>query len=249
MSLRVIILAGQRPGRDPLCEHAGVSFKADIQVAGMAMVDRVATALKGAGLSEPFELSGYPDPREGFKLTASGEGPADSALAAAGAGGFPVLVTTCDHALLTSEMVTEFLEGARQSGADFVVGLASRDRIQMEYPETKRTYMVFNDLAVSGCNLFYIANEDGLAAINFWKDAQHLRKKPLKLASKIGAKITIKYALKRLSLQGAFDYASRRVGTRVAPVLIDHAEAAIDVDCPSDLTLVEEILSRRAQAK
>lgn len=245
MSLRVIILAGQRPGRDPLCQHAGVDFKADIQVAGRAMVERVADALSGAGLTGPFELSGYPDARQGFSIVESGEGPADSALAAASSGGFPVLVTTCDHALLTPDMVMDFLRGAQESGADFAVGLATRDRIQADYPETKRTYMVFNDVAVSGCNLFYIGSEDGLAAIHFWREAQHLRKKPLRLASKIGALITVKYAFKQLSLKGAFDYASQRVGAKLAPVLIDHAEAAIDVDSPADLALVEDILTRR----
>ncbi|MEL6688175.1 MAG: nucleotidyltransferase family protein, partial [Pseudomonadota bacterium] len=116
MSLRVIILAGQRPGGDPLCDHAGVTYKADVEIAGIAMVERVAEALRGAGLTGPFELSGYPDPRQGFMATESGEGPADSALMAASSGDFPVLVTTCDHALLTPDMVMEFLEGAQQSG-------------------------------------------------------------------------------------------------------------------------------------
>lgn len=249
MSLRVIILAGQRPGTDPLCHHAGVPFKADVEIGGIAMVERVAEALRGAGLVGPFDLSGYPNAREGFRVTKSGEGPADSALVAASSGGFPVLVTTCDHALLTPDIVMEFLEGAQASGADFVVGLATKERIKADYPQTKRTYMVFNDVAVSGCNLFYIRNEAGLAAIHFWRDAQHLRKKPLRLASKIGAAITLKYALKRLSLQDAFDYASRRVGAKLAPVLINHAEAAIDVDSPADLALVEEILSRRDLAR
>lgn len=248
MSLRVIILAGQRPGPDPLCHHAGVPFKADVEIGGVAMVERVAQALRGAGLTGPFELSGYPDAREGFRATKSGQGPADSALIAASDGEFPVLVTTCDHALLTPDIVLEFLGGAEASGADFVVGLATKACIQANYPETKRTYMAFNDMAVSGCNLFYVKNEAGLAAIHFWRDAQHLRKKPFHLATKIGPMIALKYAFKKLSLQGAFDYASRRIGVRLAPVLINCAEAAIDVDSPADLALVEEILSRRDQA-
>ena len=57
MSVRAVILAGQRPGPDALCEHAGVAYKADIPVGGVPMVERVAAALKGAGLNDPFTLS------------------------------------------------------------------------------------------------------------------------------------------------------------------------------------------------
>ncbi|MEM7729336.1 MAG: nucleotidyltransferase family protein, partial [Pseudomonadota bacterium] len=250
LTVRPIILAGQRLGPDALCQHAGVTFKADIPVGGVAMLDRVAAALRAAGLPDPIALSGYPDARTGFEMTGSGTGPADSALAAAQDGPFPALLTTCDHALLTPEMVRDFLRDAQASDADFAVGLASRHCIEAAYPETKRTYMTFSDIAVSGCNLFYIGHARGLGAIEFWREAQHLRKKPMRLAAKIGSRITVRYALRRLSLADAFDYASRRIGASVAPVLIDHAEAAIDVDKPSDLELVERIVAARdASAK
>lgn len=242
-------MAGQRPGPDALCDYAGVEFKADIPVGGIPMLDRVAAALEAAGLQTPFTICGYPNPRDGFEHAEGGCGPADSALLATQGGPFPILLTTCDHALLTADMVQDFLKGAQESGADFAVGLATRDCIQADYPETKRTYMAFRDVAVSGCNLFYIRNKAGVAAIDFWREAQHLRKKPLKLASKIGARITLKYALGRLTLDGAFAYASQRVGVTAAPVLLNHAEAAIDVDKPADLDLVEAIVAKRAKAR
>jgi GTP:adenosylcobinamide-phosphate guanylyltransferase len=248
VSLRAVILAGQRPGRDLLCEAAGVAFKADIPVGGVPMLDRVAAALREAGLQEPFDLSGYPAEKVGFRQVPSGLGPADSALEASLAGEFPLLLTTCDHALLKADMVRDFVDGAKASGADFAVGLATRETIRADYPDTQRTYMTFSDYAVSGCNLFYVANEAGLNAIRFWRDAQHLRKKPLRLAAKIGGAITLRYALRRLTLDGAFDYASARFGATAAPVLLDHSEAAIDVDKPADLELVEAILAKRGGA-
>jgi len=74
---------------------------------------------------------------------------------------------------------------------------------------------------------------------------QHLRKNPLKLARKLGIGIGAKYMLGRLTLKGAFDYAAKRIGITAAPVLLPYAEAAIDVDKPSDLALVESILMAR----
>jgi len=245
MTKAVLILAGQREGVvDPLCEELGVSHKAEIPVAGVPMLDRVNEALSAAGFLENLYVSGF----SGSNLTQvkSGKGPADSvALGLAEINQFPCLITTCDHALLTAEMVSSFIEGAEQAGADICVGFATEATLSAEYPETKRTYLRFSDKAVSGCNLFYISSAEGVKAIEFWRSVQHLRKNPLKLARKIGVGIGVKYALGRLSLKGAFDYAGGRIGITAAPVLLPFAEAAIDVDKPSDLDLVETILQAR----
>ncbi len=246
MTSSVLILAGQRAGvTDPLCEAAGVSHKAEIPIAGVPMLERVVTALRAAKMPEPFFVSGYP--KSALSNVPSGAGPADSvALALNHIDQYPCLVTTCDHALLTADMVEIFIEGAQAAGTDICVGMATESVIQAEYPETKRTYLRFSDQAVSGCNLFYIANEDGLKAIEFWKSVQHLRKNPFKLARKVGVAIGVKYAAGRLSLDDAFAYAADRIGITAAPVLLPYAEAAIDVDKPSDLELVEEILEMRS---
>ncbi len=246
MTKAVLILAGQREGViDPLCEAAGVSHKAEILIAGVPMLDRVIAAMTDAELADKSYISGYSGSK--LKQVSNGKGPADSvALGLAEIDKFPCLVTTCDHALLTAEMVNSFIDGAKAAGTDICVGMATQSVIQAEYPKTQRTYMRFSDKAVSGCNLFYIANPDGMKAIAFWQSVQHLRKNPLKLARKVGVGIGIKYAAGRLSLQGAFDYAADRIGITAAPVLLPFAEAAIDVDKPADLDLVEAILQARS---
>lgn len=246
MTKAVLILAGQRAGViDPLCEAAGVSHKAKIPVAGVPMLDRVVTALKKSDVAKYLYVSGYSE--SDLKETPNGEGPADSVrLALEEIDQYPCLVTTCDHALLTPEMISIFVAGAEATGADICVGLASEEVIKPVYPETRRTYLRFSDIAVSGCNLFYIANVEGLKAIVFWQTVQHLRKNPLKMARKTGVWIGVKFALGRLSLNGAFEYAAKRIGITAAPVLIPIAEAAIDVDKPSDLELVETIIMARS---
>ena len=245
MTQAVLILAGQREGVvDPLCEAAGVSHKAEIPVSGVTMLRRVVSALSEAGLSDKLYVSGYSG--SDLKQVPSGGGPADSvALGLKEIAQYPCLVTTCDHALLTADIVEGFIAGAEKAGADICVGFATETVIQAEFPETKRTYLRFSDEAVSGCNLFYIANEEGAKAIAFWQSVQHLRKNPIKLARKVGVLVGLKYAAKRLSLMGAFNYAAGRIGITAAPVLLPFAEAAIDVDKPADLELVESILQAR----
>ena len=245
MTEAVLILAGQREGVvDPLCEMAGVTHKAEIPVSGVPMLRRVVSALIEAGLSNKLYISGYSGSE--IKQVSNGKGPADSvALGLKDISQYPCLITTCDHALLTADMVQSFIEGAQEAGTDICVGFATETVIQAEFPETKRTYLRFSDEAVSGCNLFYIANEEGAKAIAFWQSVQHLRKNPIKLARKVGITIGLKYAAGRLSLLGAFDYAAKRIGITAAPVLLPFAEAAIDVDKPADLELVEAILQAR----
>ncbi|MBL4870822.1 MAG: hypothetical protein JKX72_07700, partial [Robiginitomaculum sp.] len=157
----------------------------------------------------------------------------------------PFLVTTCDHALLSSDMVNTFIKGAQDSGADFALGLASKSVIAPAYPETKRTYLKFKDEHVSGCNLFYVKNENGLEAVKFWRAAQHDRKRPLKLARRLGIGMLIKYLSGCLTLKNAFETTSNSLSINAKPILLPFAEAAIDVDKPSDLTLVEDILAKR----
>lgn len=246
MSVSVLILAGQREGVvDPLCEATGVERKAIIPINGKPMIDYVLDALSAAGLNVPFHVSGFDavyDSR--LAQSPSAPGPAGSAYAALTSGiPFPCLVTTCDHPLLTAEMLEIFISKAQRSGADFCVGLAPKSVIAPAYPETKRTYWKFCDTPVSGCNLFYITNEKGLAVIEFWKEAQHMRKQPLKLARTIAWGLVFKYLFGRLRLGEAFAYVSRRLNITAWPILIPIAEAAIDVDKPSDKKLVERILA------
>ncbi len=247
MSVSVLILAGQREGVvDPLCASAGVERKAVIPINGKPMIDYVLDALSAARLKLPFHVSGFgADYDKRLIQSPSAPGPAGSAYAALTDGiSFPCLVTTCDHPLLTQEMLDIFIERASETGADFCVGFAEKSVIQPAYPDVKRTYWNFSDTPVSGCNLFYIANEKGLAVIEFWKQAQHLRKQPIKLARTVAWGLLFKYLLGRLTLLEAFAYVSKRLNITAVPILIPIAEAAIDVDKPSDKVLVEHILAK-----
>ncbi|NNE59197.1 MAG: NTP transferase domain-containing protein [Hellea sp.] len=248
-NISVLILAGQREGEvDPLCAMAGVERKAMIPICGRPMLEYPIEALKQAGLRTPFHVSGFrPNKYADLTEVPSGRGPADSTVTAIETGiSYPVLVTTCDSALLSREMVDSFVSQAMDTGADFCAGLAEKRIIQPAYPDVKRTYLNFKGSAVSGCNLFWVANENGLEAIRFWKRAQNFRKQPIRLAAKVGIIPPLLYIFRQLTLDGAFRYAAKRLGITAKPVLIPIAEAAIDVDKPSDLELVEQIMAGRA---
>lgn len=250
-----LVLAGARAGGDPLCRAEGVESKAVIDIAGQPMLSRVLRALaqSRANCGTPWVMGlegvGLARAADGMScqtVAGAGRGPAASLLMAIeGQVTTPLLVTTCDHALLTSEMIDTFLEKSIASGADLTVGLADRATIEAAYPQTRRTYLRLGGDELSGCNLFYLANPQALPVIRFWQHAEQDRKQPWRIAWRFGPLTALRIFLARGGAEAVFALLSRRLGARVAPVILPFAEAAIDVDKPSDLALVREIYAGR----
>lgn len=255
----VLILAGSRNEDCPLCAAADVPSKALVPLAGVRMIDHMLRALRDtpelsgevwiSGLELDLLAEGAPEDLSEFivriKACPEGIGPAEATLKACEAGArVPLLITTCDHPLLTPSMIRAVLQGAGDKDSALLVGLATRSVIANAYPETKRTYINLGGEGYSGCNIFLIQTEEGMRAVDFWREVGRDRKKPLKLAQRFGYRSLLRMLFGQLSLQGAFEYGSKRVGAKLRPVIIPIAEAAIDVDKPSDLKLVSSILAK-----
>ncbi|WP_291048189.1 nucleotidyltransferase family protein [Hyphomonas sp.] len=252
-----LVLAGARASGDALATAHGVESKALIDIGGAPMLSRVLRALTQSGRlrAAPYVSGLAPDVLEKTRagiavneaLSVSG-GPASSLLGAIDGGiQLPLLVTTCDHALLTAEMVDYFVKEAIRSGADLTVGLAAKDTIQASYPETRRTYIPFGGAPMSGCNLFFINSPDALKIIRFWQQAEQDRKKPLKIAWRFGPVTALRLLIGRPAVHRAFELISARLGARAGVVVMPFAEAAIDVDSQADLDLVRSIIAARRQ--
>jgi CTP:molybdopterin cytidylyltransferase MocA len=257
---RALLLAGSRGGVDPLLAGTGCSHKALLPVAGIPMIERVAAAVDAAG---PFEmlavstddqdiLEAVPTLRRLFSAgkaerSASGASPAASLLAYRES--IPsedgLFVTTADHALLTPEMVREFLAAAESSPADVVVGVVPASVFRRAYPDLPRTFIRFRDEAFSGANLFAFKTADSAAVARFWLRAETNRKRPWRLIGLFGIANLLRFVTGRLDTERAMSEASRILGTSVALVPMAYAESAIDVDRPSDLDVVARILSAR----
>ena len=125
-----IVLAGRRPGPDPLAEADGATHRALLDIEGEAMLLRVVRRLLGRpGLERVFVNIDRPallDDLPGWKpLVESGRAhvlpstpsPSQSVLESLDAAGLdegPVLVTTADHALLDDDMLDAFLACAHR---------------------------------------------------------------------------------------------------------------------------------------
>ncbi|MEM6626816.1 MAG: nucleotidyltransferase family protein [Pseudomonadota bacterium] len=255
-SVAAFVLAGARATGDALAEAHKLPSKAHIKIAGKSMIYRVLGALsqsKRAGAITIIGLSDHGDlqTKEAWPpahFTDGDNGPAASVYGAlTGAhSSDPTLVTTCDHALLTPEIIDTFLDRALASNADVAVALARREHIEAQYPDTKRTYLRFGDGEYSSCNLFCLITPAARQVVKFWQDAEQDRKRPWRIAWRFGMIPALRILVGRPSIDHVFAIASARLGVDIQPIVLPFAEAAIDVDTAEDLALVERLLSGRA---
>jgi hypothetical protein len=155
--------------------------------------------------------------------------------------GTPLLVTTADHALLMPEWITRFIADA--PAVDVAALLARRPVVEAVAPATQRTWLRFADGAWSGCNLFWLRTPNAAAAIGLWRLVEADRKRPWRIVCRLGPGLLLRYLLGRLTLAAAVHHLGHRAGVEAAVVATPFGLAAIDVDKPADLELVQGLLA------
>lgn len=254
MNYTAIVLAGSRPGRDAFAEQFGTDMKALIPVGGEPMVRRPVRALLGsANVRQVLVLGQTPD-RIAEAI------PADQRLAFLESlgtiaetmhrllddetVGWPLLVTTADHALLDVATVAEFVAGAE--GADLAVGVVERDVVMGRFPGTERTWLKFRGGAYTGANLFVLRSAAVRPAIELWRSVEQDRKKAWRVIALLGPLVLILAALRLVSLNQVMSRLGKKLGLAVKAVQLSSPLAGVDVDKPADHMLVEAILAGKA---
>jgi GTP:adenosylcobinamide-phosphate guanylyltransferase len=252
-AIDALILAGSRGPADPVAALGGVPHKALVPIAGRPMLSYVLEAVRGVPevarifvcIDDATDLSSVTG-TIAFQRIPPASSPAASMAAALKAidGKQSLLVTTADHPLLTTAIIRHFLDHA-SNAADLSVGLAEAAIVTAAFPEGKRTFYRLAGKGYSGCNLFLARRPGAGRVAEYWRRMETHRKKPLRLVREIGLGALVRYALGLLSLDAAFAHVSRLTGATIRPVLLPYAEAATDVDKPSDFALVEGLLKKR----
>ena len=254
MSWTAVVLAGSRPGRDAFAEQFGTDLKALIPVAGEPMVRRpVRALLENDAVATVLVLSQAPeriaavlpeDPRLALQESQGTIAETIENLILSHTADFPLLVTTADHALLDTQMISEFI--AKAEGADVAVGVVERQSLLARLPQTKRTWLSFRGGAYSGANLFAFGSIKALAAIEQWRSVDHDRKKGWRVRGARGPALLLGAVLRLRTLDQSIAAVGRKLGLTARAGVLGKPRAAGDVDKPDDPAIVEAILAGKA---
>lgn len=252
--ITAVVMAGSRPGGDPFAQAHGTDLKPLIPVAGEPMVRRPVTALlESEAVGRVQVLTQQPeriasalpaDPR--LTVARSGETIAATILELidSAATDFPLLVTTADHALLTSDMVADFV--GQSAGADLAIGVVEKAVLMKRLPRSKRTWIGFRGGAYTGANLFLLGSRKVRPAVELWRSVEQDRKKGWRLLFAFGPAVLVGAALRLRSLDQTVTSIGRKLGMSARAVQLSDPLAAVDVDKEEDLVLAESILTERA---
>lgn len=255
-----IVLAADREADNPVARAAGVACKSLAPIGGIPMIFRVLEALASSSSVTDRILCGPPQSildrePELRNQVASGAVRWVENQATPSASAYhvmqslppqtPALLTTADHALLNAPIVDHFCAAALASGSDVVAALALHETVTRAYPQTRRTAYRLGQAAYCGCNLFAFLTPQARDAARFWRRIEDQRKKPLRVINAFGLLAVLRYLMGGLTLNGALDQISRRLGCRAGAVIMPQPEAAIDVDSVSDWHMVEGIAAQK----
>jgi len=257
-SWTALVLAGQRPGVDPVAAAFGLEAKALIPVAGEPMLSRVLHALAATPqvariivlaqnahelLADPALAWAADEAR--IEARVSGPTISGSVLAAISdpAIGLPVLVTTADNVMLTPATIAEFIAGAGAS--DVSVAMVERGNLEATVGPNRRTWLAFKGGAYTGANLFALTAPAAANALRFWERVEQDRKSVLRLAAHFGPVLMVRLLARQMTVQAALAAAGAKLGASAAPVLLSDGRMGVDVDKPDDHALAERLLAAR----
>jgi GTP:adenosylcobinamide-phosphate guanylyltransferase len=248
----VILAGGDGEVIDPACR-----FKGLLPVAGRPLVEWVVDAFASATLIN--EIAVVIPTAEGLgpwvdhvgKLVVSDGAFMDNVLA--GAASFrvdrPVLVATGDIPLITPEAVDDFVRASLETGADFTYPLVTRARMDLEYPNSERTYFRLKTGWHTGGNAMLVNPLLLPAARHLGQRLFDQRKSPIGVLKIAGPGFVARFVFGRLAPEDLAEKIQQLLGGSGAAVATDHASLAVDVDKPSDLALVERVLRERGLAR
>ncbi|MEP2102434.1 MAG: NTP transferase domain-containing protein [Parasphingorhabdus sp.] len=254
-----ILLAGSRPGGDPMADGRGVAVKALIPVAGKAMLAHVTEALlrhKTIGkvhlLAQDF--GPFWDNPDTKKLSSDDRVIAQTSSATIASSvdalldkddaRYPMLITTADNVLLSKEMVDDFLAAADPS--DIAIAVVEKDVLLSRYPASRRTWLKLRSGQYSGANLFYFGSPQARQILHYWAEVEQDRKKGWKILTIFGPWLLFLAVTRMLTIDQLAARVGRKLDLKIKIVPMAQAEACIDVDKEADLVQAEQILADRA---
>jgi len=250
-----VLLAGGRPTPDePLFRYTGGQPKALMKIAGRPIIDYVLRALIEAIDVDSITVVGLEAGSIG-DYGSSVEFVADQGgMVANGLAGLKrltsrwpdtrhVLFASSDIPAATGSMIDGVMAFCRPLDKSAYYFMVNRILLEKAYPDSKRTYVRLRNMQVAGADILIADARLADGKRQLLQDMSAGRKKPWKMARIAGASTIMALLLRRLTIQGIEQRASKILGQPVSVSLTNYPQLAMDVDKPEQLSLLRNILS------
>jgi GTP:adenosylcobinamide-phosphate guanylyltransferase len=252
-----IVIAGGIPlPEDPLYLHTRGHSKALLDIAGKPMIEWVLDALGGSKKVERVIIVGmtakapvpcakptYYIQSEGHILTNLLAG-AQKIKELNPKAKFALLVSS-DIPGITTEMVDWLIAQTEENPADIYYGVVPREIMEKHYPNSHRTWTHLKDMVVCGSDISVARLSLATQDLTVWEELIGNRKSPLKQAAIIGYGTLIRFLFRQLTLEDVLAHVCDRLGIECKAIIWPWAEPGMDVDKPSQLEAVRDVLSKR----
>lgn len=257
-----LIMAGKRSGvHDPLAQRANVSQKCVVPVRGVPMIERVVREVAACDkigaihvvAHDTDEIAVLPTVarlieegrlhfREGkFNIV-------DSVFSGAEGANFPLLITTADNCLVTSEGYGEFIDKALAAEAGAAAALARKEDVKAADPEGQKKFYEFTDGGYSNCNMYWMSSREALSAAEIMRQGGQFVKFPKRIGQAFGWINLVRFYLGWGTKEKIFEQVSRRFGFKLVPIVMSKGDFAIDVDNERTFEVTERVLAKREAA-
>ena len=256
----LVLAASRRGAEDTVAQIQGVSHKCLVTLDGVVMLERVVREVLAASnvgqvyvsieseelLRSVPALNEMMDRGE-IKFIQSAENLYLSVLQGVEEieDPWPLIITTGDNALHTSEMVDHFCAELFTGGADAAVGMTPADVILATYPDGKRAFHNLKDGGWSSCNLYALTGPKALVSARVFEGGGQFGKKPQRILKAFGLMFMVLYRYKLATIDQLARILGNRWKLQVQVIRMPFADAPIDVDNPGDFALTERILQSR----
>ncbi len=247
-----IVIAGS-PNSGPLRECSNEAYEAMIRIGEKPMIRYVVDALFESKLVNNIAISGPKELKDEFPeetvkvagLEGTVIGNARKALDLVDTTK-PVIIATCDIPLLTAKAVRDFVQLSQEEDVDFFYPIVSMDEVRRQFPEIKRTSVKLEEGTFTGGNLFIVNPEAVPRSAAKAQEFVNFRKSPVKLCQLLGLRFVLKLLFSHLTIPELEKKVSEVLDIKVKAVVTMFPEIGIDVDKPSDYSIVSDYLGKPA---
>ncbi|WP_417449850.1 NTP transferase domain-containing protein [Kordiimonas sp.] len=259
----LVLAASRRGAEDTVAKIQGVSHKCLVTLDGVVMLERVVREMVAAdGIGRVYvsiesedllrsvpalgdmldrgEIHYVPSEENLYLSVAKSVEKIDKP--------WPLIITTGDNALHTTEMINHFCGALFAGNADAAVGMTPASVILAAYPDGKRAFHNLKDGGWSSCNLYALTSNKALKSAKVFEGGGQFGKKPQRILKAFGLMFMLRYRYKLATIDQLARTLGRRWKMNVQVIRMPFADAPIDVDNPGDFALTERILQSRSTA-